>query len=140
LQRKAAATAEAVAIAAQKTRACRALLEVQEAAASALEAALKKCEEEISEIQAEVQQESIFELERSACREDTTRSSPVGTDASLMQAGGEGRLAGTTSTNEADAKFIGMLERDLGTGRGRRTIPGEAVEVEGVFAGTAEFA
>ena len=71
LQRRAAATAEAVAIAEQKTRACRALLEVQEAAASALEAALKKCEEEISEIQAEVQQEAIFELERSACREDS---------------------------------------------------------------------
>ena len=71
LQRRAAAAAEAAVIAAQKTRACRALLEVQEAAASALEAALKKCEEEISEIQAEVQQESIFELERSACREDS---------------------------------------------------------------------
>ena len=30
-----------------------------------------------------------------------------------MQAGGEGRLAGTTSGTEADEKFIGMLEQEF---------------------------
>ena len=185
MQRRAAASAEAAMKAVQKTRA---LLEEQEAAVYALEAALKKSEEEISEIQAELGRpqmeagakaavECVEELlriaaptlaegvdlvaevgnrgsavwcegaggaasfcgtgrgrrtipveavevkgflagtvecaERSACREDSMRSSPAGTGASLMQAGGEGSLAGTTSTNEADEKFIGVLEQDF---------------------------
>jgi hypothetical protein len=42
--------------------------------------------------------------ERSACREDSMRSSPAGTDASLMQAVAEGSFAGTTLTKEADER------------------------------------
>jgi uncharacterized protein YhaN len=70
---------------------------------------------ELAEAARAPRSETVRNAERSACREDSTRSSPEGTDASLMQAGGEGSFAGTTLTKEADEQFIDCWSRTWST-------------------------
>ncbi len=117
MQRRAAAATEAAAKAGQKTRALRALLGVQEAAASALEAGLKKCEQEISEIQAEVQQDLIFELERSACRVDSGAAGAAAPGQALAHCEQPGRGAATPlcegSEHDMQQDVVEGLESEL---------------------------